>query len=321
VGPLPQPVAGGRSPSVPDVQGDSGDGPEMEGIPFNLEQQAPGRLGRGRHGESLRRLHRLGIRHGTGHGVVARDRFGPKEPGLGSLAHPEGLGPLVRVAQLDLQVQDLLAHHLKPEVARFDHPRMDGADGDLVDPFPLDLRERVGRRGCRRSSIGATGGIRPEGARIGSAGEAHRVFLRHLPFEVGGCGQEGGQRGEGPRVRRQRRADPQPVGGSPGQQDRIQDHASFVTRFRPDAGQPHRKGLGRLRYSSGPPQGIGGEYPELVGRIPEGRPSRQPLDQLRFPVGLDHGRRQPARRPRRPGGLAVLGAAGRRHPFTTWTAP
>ena len=123
--------------------------------------------------------------------------------------------PAVLVAERDLQVEDLFAVALEPEMPRLDDAGVDRADRDLVDLLALDAEE-VGDADDRRFArlAGPTRrartvrGVEPDRLEPGMSLGTDPVLLGDLPLEEVGLRAIGGQRREAVRVEG-RPADPQ----------------------------------------------------------------------------------------------------------------
>ena len=74
-------------------------------------------------------------------GRVAGEGLRHRERARAGARLEEPLGAAVLVPQDDLEVEHLLAVALEAEVARLDHPRVDGPDRDLVDLLARHLEE------------------------------------------------------------------------------------------------------------------------------------------------------------------------------------
>ena len=92
----------------------------------------------------------------------------------------------VLVAEGDLEMQYLLASTLKTEVARLDHARMHGTDGNLVDLASIDAKE-VAVRG--RVAIRAPYGLEPRMALGCEAVLLPDLALEQWAWDV--CGERG----------------------------------------------------------------------------------------------------------------------------------
>ena len=88
-------------------------------------------------------LDRRGVRPGMGDRRVTRDRLGPRCQRAPVALEQPRLHAAMLVAELDLEVQHVLAEAHEPERARLDHAGMDRADGDLVHLLPIDAIERI----------------------------------------------------------------------------------------------------------------------------------------------------------------------------------
>src|SRR5262249_12493209 len=104
----------------------------------NYTQQASARRNAGSGG----RFDRLAICERVADRGVARDAFGKFDPRSRIAPLEQFLGAFVREIETRLHVDDRLAHHAEPEVARLDDTGMHGADRDLVNTFAANGGER-----------------------------------------------------------------------------------------------------------------------------------------------------------------------------------
>src|SRR5450830_1894440 len=129
--------------------------------PLELERDPANRMGaHGNHGAG-EGLDRLAVRHRMADRRIARDGFHVRQGPLRRPAHERPLDAAMLVTEGDLEVEDLLAVALEPEVPGLDHAGVDRADRDLVDLVSLDLEEiRHARRdrGVRRPAPGVVAG-------------------------------------------------------------------------------------------------------------------------------------------------------------------
>ena len=137
----PEPPAEGGRRQEPDVAGEGAEVARVVREALELERDAANRLRARRGGERRERLDRLGVGRRVADRGVAGERL---DPGGGlpvGTAEERLLDPAVLEAEGDLEVEDALAVALEAEVPRLDDPRVDRADGDLVDLVPLDAEE------------------------------------------------------------------------------------------------------------------------------------------------------------------------------------
>src|SRR5262249_49856168 len=95
------------------------------------------------HGELRDRFGGLRIGPGVRHRAIARDPAGEPIPVPDRQLLEALLDALVHVAQTFLEAQHLLADDLEAEVSRFDDPRVDGSDRDLVHAVAADAHEGI----------------------------------------------------------------------------------------------------------------------------------------------------------------------------------
>ena len=136
---LPQPLRVDGGQPEADVAGERTDVGDVVVHPLELEEEGPDRSGLVRDDSPGGILdgHREGKR--VAHRGVPADPLGQRDA-LGRVpAGEQPLDPPVHEPQPRLHAQDGLADDREPEVARFDQPRMDRPDRDLVHAVALDF--------------------------------------------------------------------------------------------------------------------------------------------------------------------------------------
>ena len=127
----------------------------MIGQPFQLQGQGAQELRPRGHAAARQGLDRLAVCRRVPDRRVPGQRLRVVD---GPRVRPADEGPLdaaVLVAQRDLEVVDLLAMALEPEVAGLDDPRVDRADRHLVDLLAVHAEEpRHARLDFRRRALG-----------------------------------------------------------------------------------------------------------------------------------------------------------------------
>ena len=136
-----QPPAVRRRREIGDVAGERAEVADVVREALELERDAADGVGvRGHHGAG-ERLDRLAVRQRVADRRVARGGLHVRQGPLRRPAHEGPLDAAMLVAERDLEVKDLLAVALEPEVPGLDHAGVDRADRDLVDLVPFDPEE------------------------------------------------------------------------------------------------------------------------------------------------------------------------------------
>src|SRR6185437_13315729 len=99
-------------------------------------------------------------------------------------AHEQRLDAPVLIAQLDIQVKDLLAIADKPEMPRLDDARMDRPDAHLMQLFTVDTVEWM--VGYRLASVRSVECI-PQWLQPGVVGIGQTKIFSQLAFETLEC--------------------------------------------------------------------------------------------------------------------------------------
>ena len=141
---LAQALGVGVGDAVADVVGDGAEVADVVVEPFGFQEQRAGGPGGFVDVDVQGVLDGHHVGQGVPDGGVAADPLGQLDALRGGAALEELLDAAVQEPQPGLDLQDGLADDGEPEVAGFDEPGVDRADGDLVDAVAFDGDERVG---------------------------------------------------------------------------------------------------------------------------------------------------------------------------------
>src|SRR5262249_17049243 len=169
-----------------------GQGPKVAGMvgeALEFESDAAQDLGPDGNLAAGERFHRLAVSRCVPDRCVSGDGLHHVDGALVWSADACSLSAAVLISERNLQVEHLFAVALKPEVPRLDDPRMDGADGHLVDLFSLhtvEVRNADHRRLVRlptpRIVAWPIRSMEPDRLEPGVAFRADAVLLGDLPL-------------------------------------------------------------------------------------------------------------------------------------------
>ena len=117
--------------------------PEMIGDPLEFRHQAPEPVRARWRIDCERRLHGAGESNGVGRSRIAADAPRQNARAFDARAAHQTIDALMHVAETLLEPYDRLAAGVKPKMARFDDPRVNRADRNLVQALALGLEKRV----------------------------------------------------------------------------------------------------------------------------------------------------------------------------------
>jgi hypothetical protein len=139
----------------------------------------------------------------VGHSRIAADARRQNATAFEARAAHQTIDTLVHVAEAFLEPDDRLAAGVKPEMAGFDDPRVNGSGRDLVQAFALGLEEGIGiRRAVMRKRLSHRMAQRP--AAMIEPSPLVRRFTRREVEEVAGRTLEPVRRSVNRRHRRER---------------------------------------------------------------------------------------------------------------------
>ena len=141
--PLLHPATMRMSQHIGGIIADRADVPQVIVQPLELEKEAAEVAGPARHVDSEEGFDRLAVGETVADGRISRHPLGERDRRRQPLLLEQLLDPPVLPEMAQLELHDRFAGHGKPEMSRFDDPRMDRPDRHLEHPLALDVTERV----------------------------------------------------------------------------------------------------------------------------------------------------------------------------------